>query len=160
VAVADIMKKDGTAIEWVTALARATGKRADVWNPQEGCSRAGRIAVHAAKGMTRGEYEDAADFMRTLGVECPRPDALIRGGIIGAVTVEAIVKEHPSPWFFGPRGLVLSGAEAVAPIAAQGALGFFYWDAGGGLEKPLPWMIAWLGRAAKPLPLFAGSGAA
>ena len=34
-------------------LARAVGKR---------------IAIHAAKGMTRGEYESAADFMRQIGV--------------------------------------------------------------------------------------------
>jgi len=101
------------------------------------------IAVHAAKGMTRDEYEDAADFMAHLGVECPRPDDLVRGAVIGGVTVKAVVKSFPSRWFFGPRGLVLADAYQVDPIPATGALGYFEWRIGGELSAPLPWMRAW-----------------
>ena len=102
------------------------------------------VAIHAAKGMTRDEYEDAAGFMREiLGIGCPRPDALVRGAIIGAATVTGIVKEHSSPWFFGPRGLLLSGAYAVDPIPAVGALGYFGWRQGGQIAETLPWMVAW-----------------
>ena len=122
-----------------------------------------RVAVH---GMTRDEYEAARGFMARLGVECPRPDVLVRGAVIGAVTIDAVVKASNSPWFVGPRGLLLSGAEAVAPIPAIGALGYFGWQANGVREKPLPWMIAWPdhhrrnGAAARAhsLPLF-GDGA-
>jgi len=125
------------------------------------------VAIHAAKGMTRDEYEEAADFMATLGVRCPRPDALVRGAIIGAANIVAIVKNHSSPWFFGPRGLVLMDQRPVSPIPAAGALGYFQWRQSGALAEPLPWMTAWPGkhrRAGKEptemvpaaLPLFRG----
>ena len=121
------------------------------------------IAVHASKGMTRDEYEDAADFMKSIGVDCPYPDQLIRGAVIGTAVVTDVVKEHASPWFFGPRGLVLTGQTAVdEPIPASGALGYFSWKQGGEIETPKPWMMAW-GRQSPaapqpvqpaPLPLF------
>lgn len=112
------------------------------------CSKAGfdprPIAVHAAKGMTRDEYEEAAEFMAELGVACPRPDALVRGAIIGGTTVSAVVKHHDSPWFFGPRGLVLQDSFACAPIPSVGALGYFRWTrAGEDIAPALPWMRAW-----------------
>ncbi len=105
------------------------------------------IAVHAAQGMTRAEYEDAAETMARIGVTCPRPDDLIRGAIVGAVTVTAIVAHHPSPWFFGPRGLVLADARTVDPIPAAGKLGYFAWQPGGTIAPALPWMRAWPNRA-------------
>ncbi len=121
-----------------------------------------RVCIHASKGMTRDEYEGAREFMAYLGVECPRPDELVRGAIIGAVTVEAVVKESPSPWFIqGQRGLVLSAAEAVEPIPAAGALGYFDWQPGGAVEPPLPWMLACPGTrrvSSAPMPLFKNGG--
>ncbi len=38
-----------------------------------------RLAIHAAQGMTRQEYEDAAAFMASLGVVCPPAAELSRG---------------------------------------------------------------------------------
>jgi len=101
------------------------------------------VAIHAAKGMTRDEYEDAFDFMARLGVNCPLPKDLVRGAIIGAATITEIVKDHASPWFFGPRGLVLANQCAVQPIPAVGALGYFHWSRHGDLDAPKPWMTAW-----------------
>lgn len=103
----------------------------------------GRIAVHAAKGMTRDEFEDAAEFMATLGVKCPAPHLLDRGGIIGSVDVTGVVTAHDSPWFFGPRGLVLCRPEPCVLIPARGALGYFEWKKGYPHELPLPsrWML-------------------
>jgi len=101
------------------------------------------VAIHAAKGMTMEEYEDAADFMAHLGVQCPRPDALVRGAIIGSATVTAVVRQSDSPWFFGPRGLLLSDAYDVKPVPSVGALGYFEWQPSGELSEPLPWMLAW-----------------
>lgn len=101
------------------------------------------IAIHAAKGMTVAEYEDAAGFMASLGIQCPRPETLARGAIVGAATVTAVVRHSDSPWFFGPRGLLLTGAWETPPIPAAGALGYFVWSAGGELPAPLPWMLAW-----------------
>ncbi len=104
-----------------------------------------RIAIHAAKGMSRDEYELASEFMAALDVACPRPNDLVRGAIIGVVTVDAVVKKSTSPWFSGPRGLVLSDPVAVEPIPAVGALGYFEWQRKGEIQLPLRWMVAWPG---------------
>ncbi|MCA1907902.1 MAG: hypothetical protein LDL39_06035 [Magnetospirillum sp.] len=112
------------------------------------------IAIHAAKGMTRDEYEDAAQFMAELGVTCPLPRDLVRGAIIGAATVKAVVTDHDSPWFFGPRGLVLADQRQCDPIPAVGALGYFPWSASGALAPPLPWMLAWPENARRREPEF------
>ena len=125
----------------------------------KGQLRPARISIHASKGMTRDEYECARETMAKLGVDCPRPDALVRGAIIGDVTVLEVVKESDSPWFFGPRGLVLSAPVPIPPIPALGALGYFQWALAGEPEAPLPWMLAWPGKAKQPdrqepMPLF------
>jgi hypothetical protein len=99
-----------------------------------------RIAIHASKGMTRDEYVEGYDFMRSVGVICPPAGALIRGAVIGSVEVVDIVTKSASPWFFGPRGLVLRDPEACEPIPAGGQLGFFVWSPGGAIEQPLKWM--------------------
>ena len=103
----------------------------------------GRIAVHAAKGMTRREYEDAADFMRSIGVECPAAIDLWRGAVIGTVEIVDVVKEHPSPWFFGPRGLVLRNPQSTRPVPVSGLLGFFDWQAQrvDSFPEPAKWMM-------------------
>ena len=88
----------------------------------------GAIALHAAKGMTRHEYEDAASFMASIGVTCPPAIDLCRGAVIGTVDVIDVVKDHPSPWFFGPRGLVLQSPKPFVPTPVSGALGYFEWQ--------------------------------
>ncbi|MDX3971140.1 MAG: hypothetical protein QHD01_31730 [Bradyrhizobium sp.] len=109
-----------------------------------------RIAIHASKGMTRDEYVGAYDFMRSIGVVCPPAGALIRGAVIGTVEVIDIVTRSSSPWFFGPRGLVLRDPEPCEPIAASGQLGFFVWSAGGAIEQPMKWMLPKAGEAHAP----------
>lgn len=107
-------------------------------------SRAHRIAIHASKGMTREEYEYAAAFMRRdLGVPCPPAADLLRGGIIGSVAVVGIVKESASPWFVGPRGIVLADPRTCDFIPAVGRLGFFEWCAADASIVPPParWML-------------------
>ena len=120
----------------------------------KGSIDARRIAVHAAKGMTRHEYEYARGFMARIGVDCPCPDALARGAIIGSVTVKAVLKSYPSRWFMGPKGLVLEDPVAFDPIPAIGALGYFEWKRSGAIPEPLPWMISWPGRKAEQVTLF------
>lgn len=110
-----------------------------------------RLAIHASQGMTLAEYEDARGFMASIGIVCPRPDHLVRGAIIGAATVTAVVDASDSPWFFGPRGLVLSDVVKVEPIPAFGALGQFRWRDcrhDGHPAAPRPWMRKWKGKAA------------
>ena len=87
----------------------------------------GRKAIHASKGMTREEYESARDFMARIGVTCPPPAELQRGGIIGSVEVVDHVGESASRWFFGPRALVLRNPRPTIFTPAVGALGYFRW---------------------------------
>lgn len=103
----------------------------------------GRRAIHAAKGMTRDEYEHARDFMASIGVRCPAPDQLLRGGIIGTVEVVDVVAKSASPWFFGPRGLVLKNPVPTEFISAVGMLGYFRWKPADPPLKiePARWML-------------------
>lgn len=101
----------------------------------------GRILVHAAKGMTRGEHEDAIDFAvaairadpknaeatktRTLREMGFAFDDLERGGIIGSVEIVDCVRDSASPWFMGPCGFVLRDPQPLPFRPFKGALGFF-----------------------------------
>ena len=102
-----------------------------------------RLAIHASAGMTRQEYQEAADFMGRIGVVIPKAADLTRGAVIGTVTVTDVTRKHRSPWFFGPLGLVLAQAEAlVEPIPCSGQLGYFGWKPSGGeLTPPAKWMM-------------------
>jgi hypothetical protein len=112
----------------------------------------GSRAIHAAKGMTRREYSDARDFMRRLGIECPAPADLQRGGIIGAVDITGVVSESLDPWFFGPRALVLKNPRACEFVPAVGALGYFEWSPADPSIVPAPahWMLPKQELSAQP----------
>lgn len=102
-----------------------------------------RIAIHAAKGMTRDEYDDASRFMReSLGIACPHAIDLARGGIIGTVRVVDIVNDSKSPWFFGPRAIVLAEPQSCDFIPSIGSLGLFNWTPADPIIVPPParWM--------------------
>jgi hypothetical protein len=122
----------------------------------------GRRAIHAAKGMTREEYEDARDFMASeIGIACPAPADLLRGGIIGSVMITGVVKDSESPWFVGPRGLVIDDPKPCDFIPSSGALGYFKWKPADTAIVPPPakWMnpnyaAASAAAAASLLPLF------
>jgi hypothetical protein len=127
-----------------------------------GLRQRGRIAIHAAKGMTRDEYQEAREFIDRQGRPCPDAHALFRGGIIGSVEVIDVVSESDSPWFFGPRGLVLSDPKPCRYVPASGQLGYFKWSPGDPSSAPEParWMLPQppkltaTVKAMLPLPLF------
>jgi hypothetical protein len=75
--------------------------------------------------MTRVEYERAAEFMASIGVECPAPDELQLGGVIGSVLVVDIVARHRSRWFRGPHALVLADPRPAPFRLARGQVGLF-----------------------------------
>lgn len=108
-----------------------------------GLRQRGRIAIHAAKGMTKAEYWEAREFIDSLGWTCPDPHALLRGGIVGSVEVVDVVGKHDSPWFFGPRGLVLKDPKPCAFIPAKGELGYFRWQPANPptIVEAAPWML-------------------
>ncbi len=113
----------------------------------------GAVCIHAAQGMTRAEYEDAAETINHIsGIVCPRPDELLRGGIIGRAEVAEIVKDHDSPWFYGPKGLVLIDRQPAPFVPATGELGFFKWRPSETGVEPAKWMTAW-GRPPPPTPI-------
>lgn len=101
----------------------------------------GRILIHAAKGMTRAEHEDAIDFavtairadpcnadgkrkttLRELGFAF---EDLQRGGIVGSVEIVDCVQESDSPWFVGRYGFVLRDPQILPFRPWKGQLGFF-----------------------------------
>lgn len=111
--------------------------------PNPGLKFRGQFAIHASLGMTRYEYESAAETIGDLGFVCPPAAELLRGGIIGVGTVADIVKQSNSPWFFGPRGLVIVDTQPVNFIRCSGQLGFFEWHPDQLTQAPLPakWML-------------------
>lgn len=129
---------------WAWAIVHA-GKRVEnrSWRKGNPClSFRGPFAIHAARGMTQDEYEGAADFMARLGVTVPAPHLLERGGIIGAARLVDIVTDSDSPWFFGPKGLVMTDVVPCNFIGCRGALGFFQWGFNEcEPEAPARWML-------------------
>lgn len=119
-------------------------------NRSAGSIRAGRmecrrIAIHAATGLKKDEFDWGVWRLQQHGVACPRPDALVRGAIIGAVDVVGIVSESDSPWFGGQMGLVLENAVACDPVPCVGALGYFAWEPAAAFAPVKPWMTRWGG---------------
>lgn len=119
------------------------------WTPRLAMLRAaldfrGRVCIHASKGMTRDEYEEAEYTIATAArVRTPSPHELERGGIIGTVEVVDVVRKSHSPWFFGTVGLVLANPQPVDFIPVTGALGYFKWQRNpeGSAEPPARWML-------------------
>lgn len=107
---------------WAWAIIHA-GK--DIENRDWPTRFRGPVLIHAGKGMTRDEYEDAADFIRsTCGRMIPF-EALPRGGIVGQAEIVDCVEDSKSPWFFGRYGFVLRNAKLLPFRPFKGALGFF-----------------------------------
>lgn len=149
---------------WAWAIIHA-GKRLEnrsAFAIARGSMKPARICIHASKGMTRDEYEGANDTIVRIRsdrfVHIPRPDLLVRGAIIGTVTVTGKVNDSTDPWFFGPWALTLEAPEALAePIPVGGELGYFDWRKNVGqswsakhVEPPLPWMVHWPDRPPRP----------
>jgi hypothetical protein len=92
----------------------------------------GEIAIHAAKGMTRDEYEDAKDFVwhidHDLSSCMPEPRELARGAVIGTMHLRDCVTASKSPWFQGRYGFVLDCPSPCDDYYVQGALGIWEWS--------------------------------
>lgn len=116
------------------------------WQPQNSAvSQAKRLIasgeeflIHASLTFDRDDIESVRDIVERLGgdpaiVPAPRHDLALddpdnpypTGGIVGKARLTGMVFESPSPWFFGPRGLVLADAEPLPFRRLKGALGFF-----------------------------------
>lgn len=87
----------------------------------------GRVLIHAGKGMTRDEYEDAEGFTAMAGYldGFPAFEHLPRGGVVGSVEIIDCVTASQSPWFCGEFGFVLRSPVALPFAPWRGQLGFF-----------------------------------
>jgi hypothetical protein len=131
---------------WAWAIFHGKDVENRSWRaPNPALSFRGDVCIHAAQGMTKYEYEDAAETIeQIIGSPPPAPAELKHGGIVGAVHLTDIVKASSSPWFFGPRGLVMTQQRETEFIPASGALGFFAWKRDDGVSVvPAKWMKAW-----------------
>lgn len=99
----------------------------------------GAIALHAAKGLTKAEFEDCLATVHEISETQPFPPGttmpalaeLPRGGIVGVVDIVDCVSQSESPWFFGEDsgayGFLLANPRPVEFIPVTGALGMFNW---------------------------------
>ena len=94
----------------------------------------GNFYIHASKAMTRREYDEAKYAVECINQHClisatsiilPAPFDLKRGGIVGMAEMTRCVTDHPSPWFSGPYGFVLTKAIELPFQPMTGSLGFF-----------------------------------
>jgi hypothetical protein len=114
---------------WAWAVVHA-GK--DVENRSEAAVRVmakvvgERIFIHASRSFNRCDFEEALDFIESLGVAPQAPEALEMGGVIGSAKIESIVASSGSPWFFGPRALRFVDPRPLPFFAVKGQLNLFY----------------------------------
>ncbi|KAF1046352.1 MAG: hypothetical protein GAK35_01037 [Herbaspirillum frisingense] len=102
----------------------------DVENRSWPTRHRGPTLIHAAKGMTRGEYDDAKELVdqlicRGAQIHLPAFEELPRGGFVGVADFTGCVDDSPSPWFFGKFGFTLARARPVPFTPFKGALSFF-----------------------------------
>ena len=91
----------------------------------------GRVLIHASKGMTHDEWEDAWDFAHGSGASPAAVaarltfDNIERGGIVGSVEIVDCVTRSNSRWFCGTYGFVLRNPVVLPFQPYRGALGLF-----------------------------------
>lgn len=105
------------------------------------------FAIHA--GFKEPEEADVATALQRAsegGLDVERPEAFLRGCVVGVATISGFVEVDPdrqvtmtfpdssplaraaveSPWFTGPVGMFLADVRALAtPIPCRGMLGFW-----------------------------------
>lgn len=106
------------------------------WKPRNPNLRfRGRFGLHASATMT-SDFVDNLEFAYDTAIgqgfkiehSIPELYHIIRsqrGGIVGEATLVEVVDVAPSPWFFGPLGLVVADAKPLPFVPLGGMLGFF-----------------------------------
>lgn len=92
----------------------------------------GPILIHAAKGMTKNEYESVADQVAYhFHIDLPPAIDLQRGGIVGRANIIDCQRHYTSKWFIpGGFGFKLDKVEPVPFQPLKGELGLFDVDVG------------------------------
>ncbi len=81
----------------------------------------GEVLIHAGKYIP---YEDECSEIEAK-YKVTLPDNFEVGGIVGSTTIVDCVSAHPSKWFIGPFGFVLTGSRTCRFHPCTGRLGFF-----------------------------------
>ena len=114
------------------ASAFAAGEIKDIENRTWPTNFRGRVLIHASKGMTRDEWDDAWYFYANI-FDSPETEFMKRltfhnierGGIVGSVEIVDCVTRYDSSWFMGIYGFVLRNPIVLPFRPCRGALGFF-----------------------------------
>lgn len=87
----------------------------------------GKVLLHAGKGCTRDEWDDAAFSIARIQQELVVPEftSLDRGGIVGVIDIVDCVSASESPWFIGAYGFALANVRPLPFTPCRGQLGFF-----------------------------------
>jgi hypothetical protein len=85
----------------------------------------GPVLIHASKGMTQDEYNQAFGVAMDYGITLPYPKELERGGIVGQAEVIAWHDSPPDMPFAFCSGLELRNAVPRPFVPCVGMLGFF-----------------------------------
>jgi hypothetical protein len=95
----------------------------DIENRSWATSYRGPVLVHAGRSVDK----DAWAFLREMlpGVYIPLPSEILKGGIVGVTEITGCVTRHPSRWFFGSYGFVLTNSKPLDFRPCRGQLGFF-----------------------------------
>ncbi len=113
---------------WAWAILRA-GK--DIENRSWATTYRGPLLIHSSKSVSRAEFERAAEFIRSLGVEVPSFAELQSqmGMVLGSATLQDCVESADSPWWMGPVGWKLTDPHPWAnPVSCNGRLGLWEFD--------------------------------
>lgn len=111
---------------WAWAIMRGLkGVENRTWEPAP--AAVGQlVALHAGKAFDKAGYADFGEILRQTGASLPEMDVYQYGAVIAVARLKAVVKQSPSPWFFGPFGWVLSDVVALpVPVPCRGALGLW-----------------------------------
>jgi hypothetical protein len=84
----------------------------------------GRCLVHASRTFDEDAYGFGAERFPDLRRIMPLRRDLPAGGIVGEFEVFNAVTSSTSPWFFGPKGLLVRNAKPRRFVAMSGSLGF------------------------------------
>jgi hypothetical protein len=87
----------------------------------------GPLAIHAGAAWYDGVesgYEDIENWSAHYGVPFDGKSVPM-GGIVGIVDLVDVVTDHPSEFFFGPFGWVITNPRPVEFVPMKGRLGLF-----------------------------------
>jgi len=115
---------------WAWLIVNSTKRHENrVWSERYPARRfRGLFLIHAARGMTREEYDWACQFAEHCGVPTsyvPPFEDLPRGGIVGHANAVDFVEASTSPWFTGPGAIVITDPVPLPFTPCRGMLGFF-----------------------------------